>query len=100
MKAETAEALMRARYASYVTGDVGFLKTSATKEVQAEAVAYTVNQYLGLDTSEYSFGYIAGWSRGKEIEELKASLMVIRNTAHDIIERFDEDENGYDTLEW
>lgn len=58
-----------------------------TREVQAEAVAYTVNQYLGLDTSDYSFGYIVGWSSGKETKELKESLAAIRNTAHDIIEK-------------
>ena len=58
-----------------------------TREVQAEAVAYTVNQYLGLDTSDYSFGYIVGWSSGKETKELKESLVAIRNTAHDIIEK-------------
>ena len=58
-----------------------------TKEVQAESVAYVVNQYLGLDTSDYSFGYVAGWSSGKDTKELKASLQVIRDTAHDIISK-------------
>lgn len=58
-----------------------------TKEVQAESVAYVVNQYLGLDTSDYSFGYVAGWSTGKDIKELKTSLDLIRKTAHDIIEK-------------
>lgn len=60
-----------------------------TKEVQAEAVAYTVCQRYGLETSEYSFGYIAGWSSGKETPELKASLGVIRETAHDLIVAID-----------
>lgn len=58
-----------------------------TKEVQAESVAYVVNQYLGLDTSDYSFGYVAGWSTGKDTKELKASLDLIRKTAHDIIDK-------------
>lgn len=58
-----------------------------TKEVQAESVAYVVNQYLGLDTSDYSFGYVAGWSSGKDVKELRASLETIRNTAHDIIDK-------------
>lgn len=57
-----------------------------TMEVQAESVAYVVNSYLGLDTSDYSFGYIAGWSSGKETKELKASLNVIQKTAHELIE--------------
>lgn len=58
----------------------------ATKEVQAESIAYTVCSYLGLDTSDYSFGYVAGWSSGKELDELKASLEVIRTTAGEIID--------------
>lgn len=57
-----------------------------TKEVQAESVAYTVCNWLGLDTSEYSFGYVAGWSAGREIKELTASMEVIRKTAGEIIE--------------
>ena len=57
-----------------------------TKEVQAESVAYTVCSMLGLDTSDYSFGYVAGWSAGKEAKELNASMEVIRKTAKDIIE--------------
>lgn len=60
-----------------------------TKEVQAEAVAYTVCQRYGLETSEYSFAYIAGWSSGKETPELKASLGVIRETAHNLIAAID-----------
>ena len=60
---------------------------SRTKEVQAESVAYTVRQRFGIDTSDYSFGYIAGWSSGQETKELKASLEVIRETASDIIEK-------------
>jgi hypothetical protein len=56
-----------------------------TKEVQAESVAYTVCNFLGLDTSEYSFGYVAGWSTGKEVKELQNSLEVIRKTASVII---------------
>lgn len=56
-----------------------------TKEVQAESIAYIVSNYLGLDTSEYSFGYVAGWSSGKDVKELKASLDVIQKTASKII---------------
>lgn len=57
-----------------------------TREVQAESVAYTVCQHFGIDTSDYSFGYIAGWSSGRETEELKQSLEVIRNTAAEFID--------------
>lgn len=60
-----------------------------TREVQAESVAYVVCQHYGLDTSDYSFGYIAGWSSGKELAELKGSLETIRNTASGIINSID-----------
>ena len=56
-----------------------------TREVEAESVAYTVCQHFGLDTSDYSFGYIAGWSSDKDIKELKTSLETIRATANDLI---------------
>ena len=56
-----------------------------TREVQAESIAYTVCQHFGIDTSDYSFGYVAGWSSGKETAELKASLEVIRTTADEMI---------------
>lgn len=56
-----------------------------TREVQAESIAYTVCQHFGIDTSDYSFGYVAGWSSGKETEELKASLEVIRTKADEMI---------------
>ena len=62
---------------------------SRTREVQAESVAYAVCQHYGLDTSDYSFGYVAGWSSGKELKELKASLETIRATAHELISTID-----------
>ena len=58
---------------------------SRTREVQAESVAYAVCQHYGLDTSDYSFGYVAGWSSGKDLKELRASLETIRATAHELI---------------
>ena len=61
-----------------------------TREVQAESVAYTVCQHFNIDTAEYSFGYIAGWSSGQETKELRASLEVIRETASEIIEQIEE----------
>lgn len=60
-------------------------KDRNTKEVEAESVAYTVCQHFGIDTSDYSFGYIAGWSSGKDMKELKSSLDTIRHTASELI---------------
>lgn len=60
-------------------------KDRNTKEVEAESVAYTVCQHFGIDTSDYSFGYIAGWSSGKDMKELKSSLDTIRKTASELI---------------
>lgn len=57
-----------------------------TREVQAEGVAYVVCQHLGLDTSDYSFGYVAAWSTGKELSELKSSLDTIRAASAEIID--------------
>ena len=62
---------------------------SRTREVQAESVAYAVCQHYGLDTSDYSFRYVAGWSSGKDLKELKASLETIRATAHELITTID-----------
>ena len=61
-----------------------------TREVQAESIAYTVCQHYGLDTSDYSFGYVAGWSAGRDLAELKSSLETIRSTAAEIINSIDE----------
>ena len=60
-------------------------KDRNTKEVEAESVAYTVCKHFGIDTSDYSFGYIAGWSSGKDMKELKSSLDTIRKTASELI---------------
>ena len=62
---------------------------SRTREVQAESVAYAVCQHYGLDTSDYSFGYVARWSSGNDLKELKASLETIRATAHELITTID-----------
>lgn len=60
-----------------------------TREVQAESMAYAVCQHYGLDTSDYSFGYVAGWSSGRELSELKASLETIRKAANELITDID-----------
>lgn len=65
-------------------------KDRNTKEVEAEAVAYTVCQHFGIDTSDYSFGYVAGWSSGREMTELKKSMETIQKTAAELIGRIEE----------
>ena len=57
-----------------------------TNEVQAESIAFLVTGLLGLDTSDYSFGYISSWSSDKEVQELKDSLEVITETSQGIFE--------------
>ena len=64
-------------------------QTRSSKEVEAESVAYTVCQHYGIDTSDYSFAYVAGWSHGKDTPELKASLNTIRKTANEMITEID-----------
>lgn len=64
-------------------------KDQRTKEVEAESIAYAVCQYYGIETAENSFGYIAGWSKGKELSELRASLETINQTASELIDDID-----------
>lgn len=90
---ETAHALLHNPEAS------SSQPTRETKEVEAESVAYVVCQYFGLDTSDYSFGYIAGWSSGKGTPELKASLENIRNTSNEIISNMEQILIKKETLE-
>ena len=72
-------------HAKEVEQETGIAKDRGTKEVEAESIAYTVCQHFGIDTSDYSFGYIAGWSSGKEMPELKSSLDTIRRTSSELI---------------
>ncbi len=62
----------------------------STQEVEAESIAYTICQYYGLDTSDYSFGYIAGWSSDKELTDLKSSLTTINKTSSELITGIDK----------
>ena len=62
------------------------------REVEAESVAYVVCQHLGIDTSDYSFAYVAGWSRDQDMTVLKASLERIRATAAELIDGMEEQE--------
>ena len=65
-------------------------KSRRSKEVEAESVAFVVCQHYGIDTSDYSFGYVAGWSAGKETPELKTSLQTIRDAASQMISAIDD----------
>ena len=65
-------------------------QSRSSKEVEAESVAYTVCQHFGIDTSDYSFAYVAGWSHGKEMPELRESLNTIRTAASELITAIDE----------
>jgi hypothetical protein len=69
--------------------DLNKPKDTQTKEVEAEAVAYVVCQHYNIETAENSFGYIADWSSGKEMPELKNSLDTIRGAAHELITKID-----------
>ena len=73
-----------------VEQDEQMKKDRNTKEVEAESVAYTVCQHFGVDTSDYSFGYIAGWSSGRDTKELRSSMDTIRRTASELITRIEE----------
>ena len=84
---ETAHAKLHDRDFMEETGEK---KDQMTREVEAESVAYTVCQYFGLDTSEYSFPYIAGWSSDKDLKELRASMDTIRKTAGEFINQMTE----------
>ena len=73
-----------------VEQDEQMKKDRNTKEVEAESIAYTVCQHFGIDTSDYSFGYIAGWSSGRDTKELRSSMDTIRRTASELITGIEE----------
>lgn len=66
------------------------LKDRNTEEVEAESIAYTVCQHFGIDTSDYSFAYVASWGSGKDTPELKSSLETIRSTASELITQIED----------
>ena len=86
-EAQTVKTLVHEITHSILHSDKGEEKEAGRRkrEVQAESVAYVVCSALGLDTAEYSFGYVAGWSAGQELEELTESMEVIRKTAKTIL---------------
>lgn len=73
-----------------IMAGLGEQKDQTTKEVEAESVAFTVCNALGLDTSDYSFPYIAGWSSGMELKELRSSMDTIRHTAAEFLDEMTE----------
>lgn len=79
---ETAHAILHDRD---IMEENGLTKDRMTKEVEAESVAYVVCNRFGLDTSDYSFSYIAGWSTDKEMSELRNSMDTIRYTSSQLI---------------
>ena len=85
---ETAHAKLHDRE---IMESLGVEKDRLTKEVEAESVAYCVCSSFGLDTSDYSFPYIAGWSSSREMKEMKASMDVIRKTAGEMINQLTEE---------
>lgn len=83
---EVAHALLHNRVPDEVCTQEQRQKDRRTREVEAESIAYVVCQHFEIDTSDYSFGYVAGWSKGKELPELKSSLDCIRSTAAQLID--------------
>ncbi|MBR1477166.1 MAG: hypothetical protein IJ608_04285 [Lachnospiraceae bacterium] len=87
---EEAHSMLHDTDGVHIEGVEDIQKDRRTKEVEAESVAYTVCKHFDIDTSEYSFGYIAGWSSGKEVKELRASLNTIRLTADKMIDNIEK----------
>lgn len=65
-------------------------KDRHTEEVEAESISYAVCQYFGIETADNSFGYIASWSQGKELKELRASLETINRTSSELISSIEQ----------
>ena len=82
--------IAHAKYHAIEVTEKGDQKSKAQKECEAESIAYVCCQHYGLNTSDYSFGYVAGWSSGKETPELKASLQTIKEGASEIIDAIDQ----------
>ena len=92
------EASHQALHSKEAMDSAGEKKSKNQKETEAESVAYVVCQHYGIDTSDYSFGYVASWSEGKEVPELKASLDTIRRTASEMIQKIDDKVQALTTV--
>lgn len=98
VKTAIHEAAHQALHSKEVMDASGDKKSKNQKETEAESVAYVVCQHYGIDTSDYSFAYVATWSADKEVPELKASLDAIRKTASDMIVKIDEKLQARDSV--
>ena len=85
---QTVKTLVHEIAHSMMHGEDGEAKDAdrSTKELQAESVAYIVCNHIGIDASDYTFGYIAGWSKEHDVKQLQQNLVLIGNTATKIIE--------------
>ncbi len=92
---EASHQALHSREAQSMSGEV---KSKNQKETEAESVAYVVCKHYGIDTEDYSFAYVATWSKDKEVPELKASLDTIRRTASELITKIDEKVQARDTV--
>jgi len=92
------EASHQALHSKEAMDSAGEKKSKNQKETEAESVAYVVCQHYGIDTSDYSFPYVATWSADKEVPELKASLDTIRRTASELIVKIDEKVQALTTV--
>lgn len=92
------EASHQALHSKEAMDSVGEKKSKNQKETEAESVAYVVCQHYGIDTSDYSFTYVATWSADKEVPELKAALDTIRRTASELIVKIDEKVQALTTV--
>ena len=92
------EASHQALHSKEAMDSAGEKKSKNQKETEAESVAYVVCQHYGIDTSDYSFPYVATWSADKEVPELKASLDTIRRTASELIVKIDEKVQTFTTV--
>lgn len=92
---EASHQALHSREAQNMSGEI---KSKNQKETEAESVAYVVCKHYGIDTEDYSFAYVATWSKDKEVSELKASLDTIRRTASELITKIDEKVQARDTV--
>ena len=84
---ETAHSMLHDKDYLESTGEK---KDRQTREVEAESVAFTVCSYLGLDTSDYSFGYIGGWAGSRQLDAVKESMETIRKCSSEIISAIEQ----------
>lgn len=97
-KLQTIKTALHETAHSILHSDDKHIKNSATMEVEAESIAFVISQSMGLDTSDYSFSYLASWSSGKGLPELKNSLQIIQQTSHELIEQLEKQISQHTTI--